>query len=733
MFTKILKVLSLIVFLVLCYSQLAVAEENIDSSTKEHMKIVIAPGLSFDDAKWLVEHGRYDVLWEESALGAMNVRPDGAYQYLPNLLSISTGTKSRGIPQWNAYEKEEIIDDVNSVDYMHQLTGLSSESPIVHPFLHKLKEENTNNYHDAQIGSLGESLKNAGVKRLVLGNSDVGEERVRFASLLTIDKQGQTLGELKETVRSNPRVPYGIEMDSDYLLNQINTFVGQHSSTFVAVEWGDLYRLDRLKGEMEPVFYQSIKEEALFHLESFINELVLNGEDEPVWLISPIMNQDSLKNKQQLAPIFTFDQDGGSLTSLTTRQSYLVANVDVVPTILNGFGLQKTDEYIGHPIIVEKSGDVNKQPLFEEVDEIVHIYKTRASVLSIYISCLAILLLSSGLMIFFLRENNFGIKILKVTLLTALSSPLFFLLLAPINTLLNQISFLMVMLLCSLLTGYLCYRFIHSPVSFITSCLFIAITIDLTLGESLIQRSYLGYDPIIGARYYGIGNEYAGIYISSALTMLVPFFHKRNWKVFIVASILLVQMVILASQSLGTNAGATLSAAIAYTVAILLLLGFKTKTSTLWIIGTFGLFTGLILLYGLQLIGVKSHIGLAFERLTSGDLLYIKNIIFRKLEMNYKLFRHSNWTQLFVSSYLVVLLLIWTKRNRMMEFSKRLYLQIGVIASVALLLLNDSGVVAAATSMFCIVITYCYWILTAHETQFSPTITKKEKSTQQAH
>jgi len=34
---------------------------------------------------------------------------------------------------------------------------------------------------------------------------------------------------------------------------------------------------------------------------------------------------------------------------------------------------------------------------------------------------------------------------------------------------------------------------------------------DIVLGNALMQVSILGYDPIVGARFYGIGNEYMGL------------------------------------------------------------------------------------------------------------------------------------------------------------------------------------------------------------------------------
>ena len=43
------------------------------------------------------------------------------------------------------------------------------------------------------------------------------------------------------------------------------------------------------------------------------------------------------------------------------------------------------------------------------------------------------------------------------------------------------------------------------------------IIVDVIRGGVWIRYSFLGYDPVGGARYYGIGNEYMGILIGSAI------------------------------------------------------------------------------------------------------------------------------------------------------------------------------------------------------------------------
>src|SRR5690606_15577095 len=59
-----------------------------------------------------------------------------------------------------------------------------------------------------------------------------------------------------------------------------------------------------------------------------------------------------------------------------------------------------------------------------------------------------------------------------------------------------------------------------------------ALVADVTQGAPLIKSSLLGYDPITGARFYGIGNEYMGVLIGTTLvgaTGLLDRFPRRSW------------------------------------------------------------------------------------------------------------------------------------------------------------------------------------------------------------
>ena len=52
---------------------------------------------------------------------------------------------------------------------------------------------------------------------------------------------------------------------------------------------------------------------------------------------------------------------------------------------------------------------------------------------------------------------------------------------------------------------------------FVALITLLALDIDLLTGATMIKSSVLGYDPMAGARYYGVGNEYMGVMIGCAI------------------------------------------------------------------------------------------------------------------------------------------------------------------------------------------------------------------------
>src|SRR5690606_17096146 len=101
----------------------------------------------------------------------------------------------------------------------------------------------------------------------------------------------------------------------------------------------------------------------------------------------------------------------------------------------------------------------------------------------------------------------------------------------------------------------------------------LALGIDTATGASLMQRSHLGYDPIGGSRYYGIGNEYMGVLIGSAAIAAGGWLdkarrpgaiHVRRGPLWVVAVGFAAIVFLLASPVHGVNFGGTIAAVVGF-------------------------------------------------------------------------------------------------------------------------------------------------------------------------
>ncbi|WP_216831752.1 hypothetical protein [Alkalihalobacterium elongatum] len=689
---------------------------------RKSLILVVTPGFSFEEVEWLVENGDQQ-LWRKAAFSALNVRPEGSYSYLSNTVSLSTGIRGVGVDNWNAYEKGEFVEGNKAEELLLQWTGTYPQDSLLHPYFHKLIEKNNSTTFRAPIGILGETLKNEGVNRYVLGTSDLSsEERVRYGSLFAVDKTGEVQGELTNVVEVHSKSPAGLRMNQELLLDEIiRVETESDSRSFIVVEWGDFHRLFSTKNMMTSTHFVVNYEQALVTFEQFLYKLVDNQNGRNVMLLAPMMHTDAYKEKKQLSPFFYWDtsnQQPRELYSQTTKQRHIISNVDIVPTILSSFDIEVPPPLPGVALDKVELTHDNHEEVIENVNWIFKIYSTRSVILSSYITLLVLMLISVGILLWRKKTKPHWLNAGKIILLAAVSSPIWYLFLSKVLLYVHSGYYFWLLTLLSILVAWLLLKFTKYPLVILGVAQFMVITVDLWMGSPLMQRSYLGYDPIIGARYYGIGNEYAGVYMISGLLMLIPFW-KASKRTFLIVTTILFGFLIymLGASHLGTNAGATLSAATAWGFIAVKHSSLLKKWKVWLPILVFAIPSlSLALLFLLQMNGHPTHIGYAFERLLSGDFSYIIDVIKRKLQMNWKIFKFSNWTQLFVTSYILMGIILWRQKNWIKNEREKDILQSMLVTSVALLLLNDSGVVAAATSMFLIVATSYYWLLDEKET-----------------
>jgi len=246
-----------------------------------------------------------------------------------------------------------------------------------------------------------------------------------------------------------------------------------------------------------------------------------------------------------------------------------------------------------------------------------------------------------------------------------------------------------------------------------------ALVVDVVVGAPLIKSSILGYDPITGARFYGIGNEYMGVLIGTALvgtTGLVDRFPRRGlrWLALLVYGLV---AVVLAHPRLGVNVGGTVAAVSGFAVTGLLL--WRRRLS--WRTGLCAIAAVVLVLAGAAILDLlaqaqPSHLGQAARLVVGGDWNALWNIAVRKLQMNVRLLRWTIWAQVLVVSLAITAVALYRPGHllrRLEQIHPHLVRGVrgAVVASLVALVANDSGVVAAATAMIPATATLLYLVL----------------------
>jgi hypothetical protein len=715
-------IISCILFLV----PLLVGAEQQNTVERKHLLLILVPSLSFNELEQFIMPLPPEIQ-QHIQLAGMSMRTGAGINLSNNIITLSTGHREVGVRDWNAYHLQESMDDVPIKSLYQQWAGQDTQAPIVHPAIFKLREEwKAKEGIETGPGWLGEELSKRGISTYAFGNSDVYGQKQRMAATFIMNRKGEAEGVIgKEILSTDPYFPTGKKTNWGRLSTEIKRILRTESSSLTVLELGDLERIISQKGSMDSVHYERILKEWFQEWGAWISDLGLEGINEvdgantALWVLSPMISAEAHAQGQDLAPFFTWnrEQPYSLLRSKTTKQAGIVANLDILPSILHFFNMKQPNELVGK-VMHSNNQTIELKPWLQHINYLFAIYDQRRDVITAYILIVIFILISSTLYWWFYKHFH-GSKMIQVTIGAILISPVYFLWLTPLIQFVGHWSWIMILLLSSLVTSLLLYLTVTSP-------LFLAILggintgvilFDIFQGSDWMKRSFLGYDPLIGARYYGLGNEYAGILLGSSILGVTGFYvwlMKRdafkgsrgfqNKALFFIGSsgLYIVTLYFVGAPQYGTNAGATLAGLGTYVCSQAILLQIRLKLRWMFLLSViFGL--SLIGFSVLHLQGEHTHIGSFLRMLTSGEVESVMEIVKRKWEMNIKLIRVSLWGKLFATTLLVLIVILFRmKRERFLKLRQDVWFngfRSIVLGAVLILLANDSGIVAAATTM----------------------------------
>ncbi|MFZ5351132.1 MAG: hypothetical protein ACOZCL_00260 [Bacillota bacterium] len=629
---------------------------------------------------------------DSSFIALMNIRQAGRQSSYKSKLTIG------------AAHKLEIEADMLNAVYIE---NGEKQGQLFYSDIDRLHDINSDNPYKSYIGYIGMLLNKGSLKTCVLGSRH-SLDNDRSSMLLAMDEKGFVdMGSLDLN---------GIAADYNKLVELYKQFLP--ACSFMVVDIADIKYLEEYRVYNNAAEYASLRDEALLKLGKIIDDMYAYSQEDCIFMIaSTYPSKRSLEAGNKLVPVAVFNGKGsGMLYSAGTRRKGIILNTELADFILNLLG---ADVNTGISY-VEESSSYNSIKNMNA--DILRVSKLRLPVLTTYAvyeiitACIVFLYL-----VFYKHmKNRYFELICRYMLLSNMAAPLVLLLMSAFridSVLLNLAVFFTCIYLMSVVLHTVTKKSLEL-FFLLSAAIYIVLIYDLFAGANMIKHSVLGYDPIIGARFYGIGNELAGVYIGGALILAgcmyetlkdrIDCSHIRHYLLlyFVVCTLLL------GLPSLGANFGAAVSAAAGYFFAFLYMNRLDIRKYLIALPLIICMIIAVIIFIDIIGINDASHIGKLLDDIRLNGIGVLQATIIRKLLMNIKLIKYTIWTKVLLS-LLAILLVMFFRPVKILRsiFTKYRYMTaawIGISAGgIAGLLVNDSGIVMAATAM----IFMCYTIL----------------------
>lgn len=212
------------------------------------------------------------------------------------------------------------------------------------------------------------------------------------------------------------------------------------------------------------------------------------------------------------------------------------------------------------------------------------------------------------------------------------------------------------------------------------------IYIDALFYKFLLKNSLLSYEPALGARFYGIGNEFLGIIIAYILIFISESKLKNKWILWFINAGLLLY------DGGGSNFGGFLTCG---------LIGFYISPLPIKLFEI--IFAALIICFS------NNHIGLFFKNFISLNTEYIMDTLYSKMYTFKRLIQLNIWTELIIISILIYL---YNLLKGILKFDGNT--MIFVISCILVVIFNDSGIVSCALIMM-VYLNYIFYLILMEE------------------
>jgi len=610
-----------------------------------------------------------------------------------------------------------------------------------------IKRENQSSGNQENVGLLGSLLQASEHRVAVAGNADTNRSPSRLAPLICSDGNGIVpLGNVGPGLLERaPGEIGGYRTNVHRLVDEAGRLLA--GADLLVVDSGDTGRIDREAAVVGDAHLEVEKRKALERVDLLASGIysLLDPESCLFLIVSPGAPAQARKEGNYLTPCIAAGRGfaKGMLSSKSTRRPGIINNSDLLPTVLDFFGIAVPARVIGSAIKTGKS-DASAAYLKRLYAQLEVTRRARWPIGIIYVALVIILMLLTAFCALaragrsrLPRDPERLARVTGALAAVLLAAPLSFLVVSAFfyrGYLFPAVFCLLFSLLLGLGAWFLLKGRRPDPVVFLCLLTAAVLVIDLFAGSRLTMFPMFGVSSLEGMRYFGLPNTVVGILVAvaawGAAGLVAPRQPVRvttgkeegpvppgalldnSVRLTLVLVVLFVLAFIIGFGALGANLGGFITAAVTFLLFGLSLTG---RLGRWWIIGTcLATAAGTSLVVLLDSLFFHSHAGKTVgggvarllpmvERKVAIGLGQIKYLLFPALALMVAVVVVALWMRRPGSFWTVY----WERRRPVMAA-----LYSVMVGGVVGLVLNDTGIAMLGAMMVITVIVLSYRVAT---------------------
>lgn len=611
------------------------------------------------------------------------------------LSSSSWASEDPGAP--GAYSLDEGYETGDVAEAYRRFMGSKpDEAAIAYLGMPRAQRANESAVLATVLGSLGQSIVDAGGWTAAIGNSDAGfgtdaTGRDRPAALVAMDERGLVrYGDVsRRLLKVDDEGPFGLSTDverfADELAEVTESAKSEPGPVLIVLDPGDAHRADAFAPMASTEVAEAHRQQALKKTDEIVGLAIDSAIDDAVLMVVGSLPTAEDAGPFGLTPIVVNGLGlQGYVKASSTQREGLATALDVPTTALGLLGIDRPVAMLGSFMSADGNDlgvDARIAKLADDNAAAVSIDSAKVDILNGYIVfSVATLLLGSLLLI----RQRFPVWLSLLTreaLLVMVSFPLATYLMFVFDKRPDTGARAALFAVVTTLLVWGGSRLIafgsrgavgpDAVACLLTGCVLL---LDPWLGSPLSYTGFLSYSPLAGARFFGMGNEAAGLLFGSLFVggALVLDRHKSSgW----VGQLVTYGLPIVGAftvwtataPTLGANVGVAAWGVVAFAVAWVVMRGVRIG----WRMVAGVLLAVLLVVVLLSVVdlgtGTETHLARAIQGVEKGGLHEFWLIIARKAQTNVRVLTHTNWSYVLIAVLGLLGYMRWRPRGDFME------------------------------------------------------------------